>query len=81
MDKDPQSWELDREAQRRYGKEVRKASKEAWRTFCRYLCQPGYSKLFLGTVRSSWDLWWLPSGTHTQFKGGNLRALADYSLS
>ena len=28
------SWELYREAQRRYRKEVRKASKETWRTFC-----------------------------------------------
>jgi len=30
----PQSWELYREAQQRYSKEVRKASKEACRTFC-----------------------------------------------
>ena len=28
------SWELYRKAQRRYRKEVRKASKETWRTFC-----------------------------------------------
>ena len=28
------SWELYREAQRRYRKEVRKVSKETWRTFC-----------------------------------------------
>jgi len=28
------SWELYREAQERYRKEVRKASKETWRTFC-----------------------------------------------
>jgi hypothetical protein len=28
------SWELYRETQRRYRKEVRKASKETWRTFC-----------------------------------------------
>ena len=33
-DKDLQRWELYREAQRRYGKEVRKASKDARRTFC-----------------------------------------------
>jgi hypothetical protein len=31
---DPHSWELYREAQRRYRKEVQKASKESWRTFC-----------------------------------------------
>jgi len=28
------SWDLYRETQRRYRKEVRKASKETWRTFC-----------------------------------------------
>jgi hypothetical protein len=33
-DKNPQSWALYREAQRNYRKEVRKASKNAWRTFC-----------------------------------------------
>jgi hypothetical protein len=33
-DKNPHSWELYREAQRKYRKEVRKASKNAWRTFC-----------------------------------------------
>jgi hypothetical protein len=31
---DPYSWELYREAQQRYRGEVRKASKEIWRTFC-----------------------------------------------
>ena len=30
----PSSWELYREAQWRYRKEVRKASKQNWRTFC-----------------------------------------------
>ena len=30
----PHSWELYGEAQRKYRKEVRKASKETWRTFC-----------------------------------------------
>jgi hypothetical protein len=33
-DKNPRSWELYREAQRNYRKEVRKVSKNAWRTFC-----------------------------------------------
>ena len=33
-DKNPHIWELYREAQRNYRKEVRKASKNAWRTFC-----------------------------------------------
>jgi len=31
---DTNSWDLYREAQRRYRMEVRKASKETWRTFC-----------------------------------------------
>jgi hypothetical protein len=29
-----QNWELHKEAQRRYRKEVRKASKHSWRAFC-----------------------------------------------
>ena len=33
-DNDLHSWDLYREAQRRYRKEVPKASKETWRTFC-----------------------------------------------
>ena len=33
-DKNPQSWEFYTGAQRRYSKEVRKTSKEAWMTFC-----------------------------------------------
>jgi len=33
-DNKPSSWELYREAQRRYREEVRKASKVPWRTFC-----------------------------------------------
>ena len=33
-DKNPHSWELYREAQLNYWKEVRRASKNAWRTFC-----------------------------------------------
>jgi hypothetical protein len=32
-DKNPHSWDLYREVQRNYRKEVRKASKNAWRTF------------------------------------------------
>ena len=31
------SWELYREAKRRYRKEVRKASKETWRTSCSFV--------------------------------------------
>jgi len=33
-DKNLHSWEIYREAQRRYRKKVRKASRDAWRTFC-----------------------------------------------
>ena len=33
-DNNPHSWELYREAQRKYSKEVRKDSKETWKTFC-----------------------------------------------
>ena len=33
-DRNPQSWELYTEPQPSYRKEVRKASKDAWRTFC-----------------------------------------------
>jgi hypothetical protein len=33
-DKNPHSWELHRQAQWKYRKAVRKASKNAWRTFC-----------------------------------------------
>ena len=36
-DNNSYSWELYREAQQRYRKEVRKASKETWRTFCSYV--------------------------------------------
>jgi hypothetical protein len=32
--KDPHSWDLYRKAQRNYRKEVRKASRDAWRAFC-----------------------------------------------
>ena len=55
------SWELYRETQWRYRKEVRKASKETWRTFCNPLTicivQLGYKGLFKGTLKSGWDLW------------------------
>jgi len=36
-DNNSNSWELYREAQWRYRKEVQKASKETWRTFCSYV--------------------------------------------
>ena len=36
-DNDPHNWELYREAQRRCRKEVRKSSKDVWRTFCSFI--------------------------------------------
>jgi hypothetical protein len=48
---DPESWELYRVAQRRYRKEVRKASKETWRSLLvlstTYLEQPGFTQGFI----------------------------------
>lgn len=57
------SWELYREAQRRYRKEVRKASKEIWRTFCSSINDlprsAGCIRPYLGILKPSWDPWWL----------------------
>ena len=36
-DKNPHSWDLYREAQWNYRKEVRKASKNAWKAFCSFI--------------------------------------------
>jgi hypothetical protein len=61
--KDPHSWDLYRKAQRNYRKEVRKAFRDAWRAFCiplmTYPSQLDCIGLFLGTLTSSWALWWL----------------------
>jgi hypothetical protein len=55
-------WELYREAQQIYRKEVCKASKETWRTFCSsikiYLGRLGYTGLYLGTLKLGWGPWW-----------------------
>jgi len=62
-DKNPHSYALYMEAQQNYRKEVRKASKNAWRTsvapLMTCLGQVGYIRLYLGTLKLSWDLWWL----------------------
>jgi hypothetical protein len=43
-------------------------------------CQLGYTGPYLGTLRSSWDHWWLLlEGVHNP--RGNLKSLASYSLS
>jgi hypothetical protein len=78
-DNNPHSWELYRGAQRNYRKEVRKASKHFWRTFCsstndlprsarlhRILSR--VPKVKLGSLVS-------PSGGCTQSKGENLELL------
>ena len=68
----PQSWELYTETQRTYRKEVRKASKDAWRNFCNSINDIPMSmrlhralsrdpKIKLGSLLA-------PSGRHTQFK-------------
>ena len=44
-------------------KEVRKAAKNAWRTFCSSINDLPRSatlhRVFLRTLKLSWDLWWL----------------------
>jgi hypothetical protein len=78
-DRTPQSWALYTEAQRRYTKEVRKTSKDAWRTFCNSVndlpmsarlyrdisCDP---KIKLGSLLA-------PSCRHTQSEGKTLELL------
>ena len=62
-DNNPHSWELYRGAQRNYRKEVRKVSRNAWRTFCSSVNDlprsAGLHRVPLGSLKSSWDLWWL----------------------
>jgi hypothetical protein len=73
------SWKLCREAQRRYRKKVRKASKETWRTFCSSVKDLPRSarlhralsrdpKIRLGSLVA-------PSGGHKQSKGETLDIL------
>jgi len=75
----PYSWELYREAQRKYRKEVLKASKETWRTICspvNYLPRLGRlhralskdHKVRLGSLVA-------PTGERTQFKEESLDLL------
>jgi hypothetical protein len=66
--KDPHSWVLFRQAQRNYRKEVRKASRDAWRAFCSSIDNLPKSArlLFLRTLQSSWVPWWLlQEGKHS----------------
>jgi len=75
-DKNPQSWELYREAQQRCRKEVRKASKDAWRTFCSSINDlPMTTRLHRALSRdpkSKLGSLVEPSGRHTQSEGETL---------
>jgi hypothetical protein len=74
-----QSWELYREAQRRYRKEVRKASIEVWMTFCNSINNlPMSARLHKAVSRDpKIELGFLvaPSGMCTQSKGEALEPL------
>jgi hypothetical protein len=78
-DKNPHSWELYRGAQRNYRKEVRKASKNAWRTFCSSINDlPRSAMLHRALSRDpKIKLGFLvaPSGGCTQSKGETLELL------
>jgi len=85
-DKNPHSWALYREVQLNYRKEVRKASKIAWRTFCTSINDlPRSARLhraFSRYLKISSELMVAPSGRRTQSKGETfLRALANYAFS
>jgi hypothetical protein len=78
-DKNSHSWALYRQNQRNYGVEVRKASKNAWRTFCSSINDPPRSarlhralsrdpKIKLGSLVA-------PSGRYTQSEGETLELL------
>ena len=73
------SWELYREAQRRYRKEVRKASKETWRTFCGSINNlPRSARLHRALSRdpkARLGSLVAPTGEHTQSEGETLDLL------
>ena len=77
--KDPHSWALYREAQQNYRKEVRKASKKAWRTFCSSINDlPSSARLHRALSREpkiKLGSLVAPSGGHTQFEGETLELL------
>jgi hypothetical protein len=78
-DKNPHSWDLYREAQRNYRKEVRKASRNAWRTFCSSINDlPRSARLHRALSRDpKTKLGFLvaPSGSHKQSEGETLALL------
>jgi len=77
----PSSWELYREAQQRYRKEVRKASKETWRTFCSSLNDlPKSARLHSALSKDSkvgLRSLVAPTGEHMQSEGETLDLLLD----
>jgi hypothetical protein len=81
---EPHSWELYREAQRRYRKEVRKTYRETWRPFVSSVNDlPRAARTHRGLSRDSkikLGSLVAPSGLCTQSEGGNLGSLTCYSL-
>jgi hypothetical protein len=77
--KNPHSWDLYRKAQRNYRKEVRKASKKAWRAFCNsidYL--PRSAKLHMALSRDpkiKLDSLVVPMGRRTQSEDETLELM------
>jgi hypothetical protein len=78
-DGSPRSWDLHREAQRNYRKEVRKASRNAWRTFCSSINDlPRSARLHRALSRdpkTKLGSLVAPSGRHTQSEGETLELL------
>jgi hypothetical protein len=76
---DPHSWELCRDAPRRYRKEVRKASRETWRSFVSSVNDlPGSARIHRALSRDpkiKLGSLVAPSGEHTQSKGETLDLL------
>ena len=77
--KNPHSWELYREAQRNYRKEVKKASKNAWKAFCSSTDDlPRSAKLHRALSRDpkiKVDCLVAPMGRRTQSEEENLELL------
>jgi hypothetical protein len=77
--KDLQSWDLYREAQRNYRKEVRKASRNAWRAFCSSINDlPKSARLHRALSKDpqiKLGSLVVPSGRRTQCEGETLELL------
>ena len=81
VDNNLHSWELYREAQQRYRKEVRKGSKETWRTYCSSVNDlPRSARIYRAVYRDPkirLRSFVAPSGRHTQSKGETLDLSLD----